>query len=117
MLQYRSTFRNIIYNLFIYQLRLPKKFRETKINIKPRIVERIRKGIFKIIKIFIFILKSKLHSKLVFKVGLLSKKNNSFSVFCNLLRIQTNLFIVHFYAHIDLLQLSQKYPFLQKKFC
>ena len=33
----------IIINLLYYQLRLPKQFTETKINIKSRIVERIRK--------------------------------------------------------------------------
>ena len=57
-------------------------FTETKNNIKSEILERIRKGIFKIIKIFIFILKSKLpHLKLTFKFGSSGSENNNFSVF------------------------------------
>ena len=79
---------------------------------------RSRKGIFKITK-FSYSYKKKLLSKLSFKIGLSSRKNNNFSVFCHLLRHLTNLFIVHFYAHIntDLLQLSQRYLLLQNKFC
>ena len=50
---------NIICNLFIL-------LTETKTTIKSGIVERIRKGIFKVIKIFIFILKSKLLLSKVF---------------------------------------------------
>ena len=85
---------------------MPKQFTETKTNTKSRIVKRIRKDIFKTIKTFIFILTSELLSKLAFKVRLLSEENNNFSVFCHLQRILTNLCIVHFHAHINLLQLS-----------
>ena len=56
------------------QLRLPKQFSETKTNIKSRIVERIRKGIFKIIKIKAATFKV-CHLKLAFKVGLSSRQN------------------------------------------
>ena len=120
MLQKRSVFKNI--TCLYYQLRLPKQFTKTKTNIKSGIVERIRKDIFRIIKILIFILKWKLlfckqgcHLKLTFQVGLPSRENNNFSFFCHLLRILANLFIVNFYPHINLLQPSQRYPFLQKR--
>ena len=57
MLQKRSILRNILYNLFKLDYQNES---EPKTNIKSRVVERIRKGIFKIIDIFISILKSKL---------------------------------------------------------
>ena len=60
LLQKRSIFRNIVYNLFILLIlhRLPKSLTDSKTNIKSRIVEIIRKSNFKIIKILIFISKS-----------------------------------------------------------
>ena len=60
LLQKRSIFRNIVYNLFILLRlhRLPKSLTDSKTNIKSRIVEIIRKSNFKIIKILIFISKS-----------------------------------------------------------
>ena len=60
LLQKRSIFRNIVYNLFILLRlhRLPKSLTDFKTNIKSRIVEIIRKSNFKIIKILIFISKS-----------------------------------------------------------
>ena len=84
----------------------------TKTNIKSRVVKRIRKGIFKIIKIFIFILKSKLLlSKVV--IGLSSRENDNFSVFLPFVEDSDKLVYCTFYAHFDLLQLSQRYSFLK----
>ena len=98
---------------------MPKWRAETKTNIKSKIVERIRKGIFKMIKIHIHIkIKAAFkgyHLKLAFKVGLSNRENDNFSVFCHLLKILANLFIVHFYAHIQFVTTTSKIPLPSKE--
>ena len=69
MLQKISIFRNIIYNLFILSV-INLDYQNSLLKLKPTSnqeeLKEFKKDIFKIIKIFLFILKSKLLSKVVF---------------------------------------------------